>query len=106
MTQNLHAALARLRYSLFERIIWIDAVCINQNDDREKEQQIQFMAKIYALANRVIVWLGEVAEDSDQALHWIRAAGGTMPQIPLCDGMSQQAVTALLQQPWFRRIWV
>ncbi|XP_014555772.1 hypothetical protein COCVIDRAFT_64178, partial [Bipolaris victoriae FI3] len=106
VTQNLHAALARLRYSLFERIIWIDAVCINQNDDREREQQIQFMAKIYALANRVIVWLGEVAEDSDQALHWIRAAGGTMPQIPLCDGMSQQAVTALLQRPWFRRIWV
>jgi hypothetical protein len=105
-TENLHAALTRLRYPFYERIIWIDAVCINQNDEREKEQQIQFMAKIYALANRVIVWLGEAAEDSDQALHWIRVAGGKKSKYPSTNETIQQAVIALLHRPWFRRIWV
>ncbi|KAF1964689.1 HET-domain-containing protein [Bimuria novae-zelandiae CBS 107.79] len=106
VTENLHAALTRLRYPFYERIIWIDAVCINQNDEREKEQQIQFMAKIYALAIRVVVWLGEAAEDSDQALHWIRVAGGRKSKISSSDESIQQAVIALLQRPWFRRIWV
>jgi hypothetical protein len=35
---------------------------------QEKEYQIQLMAKIYGLANRVVVYLGEAADDSDQAL--------------------------------------
>ncbi|EUC46542.1 hypothetical protein COCMIDRAFT_35895 [Bipolaris oryzae ATCC 44560] len=106
VTRNLHAALIRLRYPLFERIICIDAVCINQNNDKEKEQQIQFMVKIYGLANRVIVWLGDAAEDSDQALHWIRVAGGNKSKIPPINEAVQEAVIALLQRPWFRRIWV
>lgn len=76
VTRNLHEALLRLRNCFVERILWIDAVCINQKDDQEKEQQIQFIARIYGQANRVIVWLGETADDSDQALQEIRNAGG------------------------------
>ena len=41
--ENLFAALLRLRQSSKPRLIWIDAICINQEDDREKEQQILFM---------------------------------------------------------------
>jgi hypothetical protein len=96
VTVNLHDALSHLRYRSIERIIWVDAVCINQNDTKEKEQQIQFMAKIYGQANRVVVWLGRAANCSDQALEEIR----------INKGMVQQAVLALLRRPWFRRIWV
>ncbi|KAK0709563.1 heterokaryon incompatibility [Lasiosphaeria miniovina] len=71
---NLHAALSQLRDRLLERIIWIDAICINQHDNNEKGQQVQSTTKIYANANRVIVWLGEAAEDSDQALGALRTA--------------------------------
>ncbi|KAF2994963.1 hypothetical protein E8E13_002997 [Curvularia kusanoi] len=106
ITENLHAALLHLRYQTHDRVIWIDAVCINQNNEREKEQQIQFMAKIYALANRVIVWLGEAAEDSDRALHWIRSAGGSQSKFSSSNAADQQAVIALLSRPWFRRIWI
>jgi hypothetical protein len=52
----------------------VDAVCINQTNGTEKEQQILLMAKIYGQANRVIVWLGEAAHNSDQALEDIRVA--------------------------------
>lgn len=106
VTENLHEALLRLRDHSIERILWIDAVCINQKDEREKEIQILSMAKIYAQAKCVIVWLGETADGSDQALEEIRVAGGKEPEHFWNDEKIQQAVIALLQRPWFRRIWV
>jgi Heterokaryon incompatibility protein (HET) len=105
VTENLHTALSHLRNFSLERIIWIDAICINQENTEEKEQQIQFMAKIYSQANRVLVWLGEAADDSDQALEEIRAAGGKATN-SLNNKTIQSAVLALLQRKWFRRIWV
>ena len=106
VTLNLHVALSHLRYCFVERIVWVDAVCINQRDREEKEQQVRLMAKIYGQANRVVVWLGEMADNSNQALEEIRVAGGNMSTNSLSKEMMQQAVHALLKRPWFRRIWV
>lgn len=106
VTQNLQKALIRLRYRYIERILWIDAVCIDQNNEREKEQQIQLMTKIYGHANSVLVWLGEPADNSDRAIQEIRRAGDHGPENPLNDESTYQSITLLLQRPWFRRIWV
>jgi hypothetical protein len=107
VTANLHEALSRLRYRSTERIIWVDAICINQELEEEKEQQIRIMARIYGQANCVVVWLGEAADDSDRALEEIRVvAGGKKSENSSNNGTTQQAVLALLQRPWFRRIWV
>lgn len=105
VTENLFAALLQLRNFSFERIIWVDAICINQKNVKEKEQQIQLMAKIYSQANRVLVWLGEAADNSDQALEEIRAAGGKAVH-SLKTEVIQSALLALLRRKWFRRIWV
>lgn len=67
VTMNLHAALSQLRNSLLERYLWVDAVCINQDDIDERGSQVQLMASIYSKANCVIVWLGEAADGSDRA---------------------------------------
>jgi len=106
VTENLHEALSRLRYRSTERTIWVDAVCIDQENDREKEQQIQFMAKIYGQANCVVAWLGKAADDSDRALEEIRVVGVKKWTDSSNYKAVQQAVLALLQRPWFRRIWV
>jgi hypothetical protein len=106
VTENLHEALSCLRHRSIERVIWVDAVCINQENEQEKEQQIQFMAKIYGQANRVVVWLGEAADNSDQVLEEIRVAGGNKATNSSNNKTIQPAVLALLQRPWFRRIWV
>lgn len=105
VTRNLYAALSHLRNFSLERIIWVDAICIDQKNTEEKEQQIQIMAKIYSQAIRVLVWLGEAADNSDQALEEIRAAGGKAT-ISLNNETIRSAVLALLQRNWFRRIWV
>jgi hypothetical protein len=102
VTVNLHAALSRLRDHSFERIIWVDAVCINQNNPEEQGQQVQLMAKIYSSAHLVIVWLGEKAEDTDGALENIcSAANGKSTE-----HSKKETILNLLQRPWFQRIWV
>ncbi|PQE22614.1 hypothetical protein CJF31_00001551 [Rutstroemia sp. NJR-2017a BVV2] len=75
ITESLNHALIQLRDHSFDRYLWIDAVCINQEDIPEKEQQIQMMAKIYSQARQVVVWLGPEGDDSDRAIELIRLAG-------------------------------
>ena len=62
---NAAAAIRRLRHSSKPVTVWIDAVCINQHDDREKESQIPLMRRIYEQANQVCIWLGEMTELSE-----------------------------------------
>lgn len=108
VTANLHAALLRLRDRLIERIIWVDAICINQGDDREKGKQIRYMAEIYSKASRVIVWLGGAEDGSDRALEEIRlaAADEIPPEPSVGEPAAKQVILALLRRPWFERIWV
>jgi len=106
VTDNLHGALTRLRYETIERILWIDAVSIDQNNDKEKEHQIQIMSRIYGHATRVFVWLGEREIDSDFAMEQIRLAGSQPLGQFAVDERSRSAVKQLLERPWFRRIWV
>jgi len=112
VTINLHAALLRLRDHSFERIIWVDAVCINQKNQKEQGQQVQLMVKIYSKAYRVIVWLGNEADDAkgtddaERALDDIRLAANEESTERSKKEMNQQAIINLLQRPWFQRIWV
>ncbi|KAH7364726.1 heterokaryon incompatibility protein-domain-containing protein [Rhexocercosporidium sp. MPI-PUGE-AT-0058] len=60
VTSNLHAALKRLRYESGKaRTLWVDAICINQLDPKERAWQVQMMNYVYAQAQKVIVWLGD-----------------------------------------------
>lgn len=103
--ENLYAALSHLRDSSIERIIWVDAVCINQQDQKEKGKQVQSMAKIYSKASSVIVWLGEATLDSGQALEEIRMAAAGEEQRTK-HSSNESAIFGLLERPWFQRIWV
>jgi hypothetical protein len=58
VTSNLKAILLELRRKSRRVRLWIDAICINQSDIVEKEQQILLMRKIYEAASRVVVCLG------------------------------------------------
>jgi hypothetical protein len=66
--ENLEAALRRLRHSTYTRPLWVDAICINQSDIAEREQQIRIMRQIYLQANQVCVWLGENSDGSSLAM--------------------------------------
>ncbi|KAK8003312.1 hypothetical protein PG989_003031 [Apiospora arundinis] len=70
VTTNLYALLMELRRSDWVRRgvqVWIDAICINQGDNDEKEHQVGMMRKIYEMAWQVVVWLGPASEHTPTA---------------------------------------
>jgi hypothetical protein len=58
---NLYDALVRFRYPYKPRILWADALCINQADDKEKPHQVAQMAQIYQRCKCVLIYLVEAA---------------------------------------------
>lgn len=58
ITRNLFQGLLRLRADA-PRMLWIDALCVNQADPEEKACQVARMGRVYREAKRVVVWLGE-----------------------------------------------
>ena len=75
VTRSLESALRRLRHLEVSTLIWADALCINQDDVDERNQQILIMPQIYRHASRVEVWLGPERENSSSAIEMIRIIG-------------------------------
>ena len=59
VTNSLYTALKRLRKEDGVRVLWADAVCINQTDTEEKNRQVRLMSAIYSQPTSVLVWLGD-----------------------------------------------
>lgn len=128
VTQSLHSALHRLRYKDRSRILWADAICINQKEHEEKIYQLRLMNTIYSRAAQVSIWLGE---DDD----WSKTLGEFIPQV--CEARTKYqatvnarsvmelsateleklglprrydlrylALSALVNRPWFDRTWI
>ncbi|CCC09834.1 hypothetical protein SMACR_03390 [Sordaria macrospora] len=55
--------------------LWIDQICINQDDDEEKGFQVALMKEIYSLADKVLVWLGPDADACDEVMQGLAAMG-------------------------------
>jgi hypothetical protein len=60
INENLYTALCRLRQLNISRILWADALCINQDNIRERSSQVQRMGIIFENAFQVIIWLGKI----------------------------------------------
>ncbi|PQE22776.1 Heterokaryon incompatibility protein [Rutstroemia sp. NJR-2017a BVV2] len=68
ITTNLYDALLRFRLPGCERVLWADAICINQADVFENNTQVPLMKHIYSKAAVVLIWLGTGSKDTDRAL--------------------------------------
>lgn len=75
ITQNLHDALQNFRQPDEELRIWIDAICINQSDTKEKSHQIPLMEEIYRKASNVLIWLGTESEGSMEVMKYLTHIG-------------------------------
>lgn len=64
LTDNLYKALKRLRRRFQKRVLWIDAICINQGNASERSHQVSIMGQIYKSARRVCIWLGDTPDGS------------------------------------------
>lgn len=124
ITTTLDIALRQLRLPQTVRVLWVDQLCINQDDLDERSQQVQLMKFIYSKARRVLVWLGRDDEmratDAKELIEnienvWCDDIGssrfprnedlekrGLPPQEASCWSDLQR----MLDNPYFQRIWV
>jgi len=63
--------------------IWVDSICINQDDEQERETQVSLMQEIYGSASLVYVWLGPGDRNSDNAMGYLRKRASLGQRIPL-----------------------
>lgn len=73
---NLRNALRSVRDQKSDCWLWIDAICIDQSSDDERNHQVRLMADIYGNANVVLVWLQSAGESADvaRAFKFVHAA--------------------------------
>ncbi|KAE9369831.1 HET-domain-containing protein, partial [Stipitochalara longipes BDJ] len=115
ITNNLKAALLQLRLETKDRVLWVDAICINQEDLKERSEQVQMMREIYSKAKRTIVWLGEPEADSDLAMTFLKKlethpapeefALNTLNSIQ-DDTLYDSLQSLLVKRPYWRRLWI
>jgi len=115
ITKNAHSALCRLRHPSTTRVLWIDAICINQEDIPERNAQVALMGEIYHRATRVVIDVGESSPTSDDAIDFIsrrrsfdnpRELEQSMP-LEMSWGLKMRdAVDEFYKRPWFSRVWV
>ncbi|KAF2113551.1 heterokaryon incompatibility protein-domain-containing protein [Lophiotrema nucula] len=122
VTSNLYLALAEFRDAgefngRFR--LWVDALCINQNDLAERARQIKFMRVIYSSAWTVIAWLGPEHQRSSAAIQLIRDLAffqeeGYVDEIEARLGADPQfvgsrnwlALQELMERPYWHRLWI
>ncbi|KAL9567507.1 hypothetical protein ACKAV7_008271 [Fusarium commune] len=68
ITESLETALRHFRKPDEVITLWIDQICINQADNKEKGQQVAMMGSIYSSATQVLVWLGPAQDGSDKLM--------------------------------------
>jgi len=71
--ENLCAALRRLRQSKHVLLIWVDALCINQDDILERTHQVGLMGDIYSNSQETVIWLGEPASNEHDGRDFLKA---------------------------------
>ncbi|KAI1641813.1 heterokaryon incompatibility protein-domain-containing protein [Daldinia loculata] len=109
ITPNLANALRRFRFVGCLKWIWVDAVCINQQDDEEKSFQIPLMTEIYRNASYTNVWLGN-EDHSIKSMKFMRTIATriseSIQESGVLDASALSHVISVTQLAWFTRRWV
>ena len=112
---GLYTALSYLK-GWGSQLLWIDAVCVNQEDLREREDQVMLMRSIYKQAQTVLVWLGPESDSSNQAMALLRDIAqkssdknGLRWLLQLGENPSYlkpwEALASFFRRKWWRRAW-
>jgi hypothetical protein len=129
VTRELNAALKQLSASNL-MTLWVDALCINQEDVLERGLQVMRMGIIYSKAEEVVVWLGDGGDGSSKILSlaldpWDGHDDRDLFKTADRDdswGISsdilrfrervgnladvRRSITALLERPYWKRVWI
>ncbi|KAF8856876.1 HET-domain-containing protein, partial [Acephala macrosclerotiorum] len=102
----------RLQNQNQNQLFWIDAMCINQLNNQERNHQVRLMGQIYSMAKSVAVWLGEAQDDSDLAMDFVETKGLAPLKAksgrfqPIWNWSQGKALLQLCERSYWSRVWV
>ena len=114
VTRNLHDVLCILRdASSACSYLWVDALCINQQDLAERSQQVTLMREIYSKASTVHIWLGRGDDTTANTLRVVDRASqrSTLDQPELhllqgaINGLESRDLEMIFRNTWWDRLW-
>ncbi|KAI1351667.1 heterokaryon incompatibility protein-domain-containing protein [Xylaria sp. FL0043] len=111
---SLFGALDAIRQREEDVLVWVDALCIDQQNRDERSKQVQLMTEIYAKATLVAIWLGPLENDSHLAIELLQdiAIAKNDPEEITAHLLSPtqlraiEAVVHLFQRDYWKRLWV
>lgn len=117
VTESAYRIIHDRRSRLHERLVWIDQVCINQEDPLEKSIQICMMKSIFSRASLVTAWLGpsqdaHLVQSLTADLHFLSEGLGWSGQeirlniLARYDRAQWTAMARFFRNPWFHRTWI
>ncbi|KAF2872313.1 heterokaryon incompatibility protein-domain-containing protein, partial [Massariosphaeria phaeospora] len=124
ITYRVDTMLRHLRKKARERVLWIDAICLDQLNAEEKAVQVALMGDIYRQARTVHVWLGDASDEHcipdifalframavrKDRLAFQKAsldAGTHATKVDMSTLIADHALSSFLARPWFQRRWV
>lgn len=104
---NCEKALCSVRRATAERTIWVDSICVNQDDPEERSRQVDLMQTIFAKAFTVMVYLGQESREQKSSL--AMSLLGQPDRLRHVDGLDQnetRSLKHLFERPYFRRMWI
>ncbi|MDE9440026.1 hypothetical protein EWS82_13185, partial [Staphylococcus xylosus] len=105
VTSNCFSALRRLRLADRPRILWIDAVSIDQHNFPERNHQVTLMSQIYSGASEVIIYLGESDDNFDLAIEFITELDNPDPETTTSLSYPKSEPLLLALKRFFCRPW-
>jgi Heterokaryon incompatibility protein (HET) len=116
---NLYSALLRFRSPDSSVYLWIDALCLNQDDIQERSCQVKGMRRIYENSVLTLIWLGDHLESDIMALElfqWVqddaihvqdsRRSLTLAIAEKLRHPLMRKSLLSILSKSWFNRAWV
>lgn len=89
-------------------LVWIDALCINQQDKDERATQVRLMGQIYSGATSIAIWIGPEYEESALAMQLLgKVAENTVePEyIKSTRDADSLALFNLFKRGYWKRLW-
>lgn len=109
ITHGCEQAISTIRHKHVDRLVWVNSICIQQEDMIEKNHQTRLLREIFQKAFKVVVYLGKATKDSSVALDFIKSAENKLlisKGVDAVDESRKRALTSLFARPYFSRLWV
>ncbi|KAI1018550.1 hypothetical protein LB503_005600 [Fusarium chuoi] len=132
IAESLYEALCHLRRPDEDRVLWIDALCIDQTNIKERGHQVSRMGEIYEKADKVVIWLGYLSGNAAKLKSAITLFEHRVKQLPgiarnwpredprwkyqweqveaniglSCHNELVDGFQSFMEKPWFSRVWI